>query len=598
MKHAAGFSLLLILAIAFLFLRSPQGLNSSGTSITETQTSNKFEHHAINDVVAPQPGAGQEDAHTPRATSLIVPVAPSKKAMADHVVGMEAVALQSQDMQPSTLLVRQRFNSLAERDSATNFGPRDREGYAAKTENRFLSIALSPLSTFGLEVDSASYSNVRRQINQGQIPIPASVRLEELVNYFDYSFPAPTGKHPIAIMSDYAVAPWNPAHRIAMIGVKAVDTTATSERGARITFLLDTSGSMSSANKLPLLIRSFQTLLANLQPSDQVAIVTYAGSAGLVLPPTLVTERGRIQQALASLSAGGSTAGGAGIALAYDVARRQYDTAATNLVILATDGDFNVGASSDGELKAMIEKQRASGVFLSVIGMGTGNYQDAKMQVLAEAGNGVAHYLDSDAEAQRLFGSELTRTLHIAAKDVKVQVEFNPAAVAEYRLLGYESRVMSAEDFRDDKKDSGEIGAGHSVVALYEIIPTGNGAAPDIERRYQSVRSSGTSASTKAMELGYVKVRYKQPDADKGIEFAHAMTTRAKAIESATADLRWAAAVAEVSLVLSQSEHAGSAKLNEALARAKAVLPLMPDDKRSEFIGLIERLTTPRIAQE
>jgi Ca-activated chloride channel family protein len=216
------------------------------------------------------------------------------------------------------------------------------------------------------------------------------------------------------------------------------------------------------------------------------------------------------------------------------------------------------------------------------------------MQVLAEAGNGVAHYLDSDAEAQRLFGSELTRTLHIAAKDVKVQVEFNPAAVSEYRLLGYESRVMNAEDFRDDKKDSGEIGAGHSVVALYEIIPTGNDPAPDIERRYQTVRATGTQK----MELGFVKIRYKQPDGDKGIEFAHAMTTRANAIESATADLRWASVVAEFSLVLSKSEHAGSASFNQALRRAREVLPLMPDDKRSEFIGLIEKLTTTRVAQE
>ncbi|AMO69929.1 von willebrand factor A [gamma proteobacterium BDW918] len=475
MKYAASLSLLIIFAIAFIFLRGPQDslLESQGTS--EISAPNEFEHHAINELAEPQRNAVKDEAYT-SAIGLAAPKPASEKMLAEHFAGAQAAAAHAKQIKESAMLVRQRSHFIADTDSSMSIAPRDREGYAAKTENRFLSVALSPLSTFGLEVDSASYANMRRQINNGQIPVPASVRLEELVNYFNYNFPAPTGKHPIAVMSDYAVAPWNPAHRIAMIGVKAVDTTASSERGARITFLLDTSGSMNSPNKLPLLIRSFQTLLSNLKQDDQVAIVTYAGSAGVVLPPTPVTESNRIQRALANLSARGSTAGGAGIALAYDVARKQFDSKATNLVILATDGDFNVGASSDGELKAMIEKQRASGVFLSVIGMGTGNYQDAKMQVLAEAGNGVAHYLDSDAEAQRLFGSELSRTLHIAAKDVKVQVEF--------------------------------------------------------------------------------------------------------------------------SLVLSQSEHAGSASYAAALRRARAVLPLMPDDKRSEFIGLIERLTTTRIAQE
>ena len=598
MKYAASLSLLIIAVIAFFTLRGPQAPVSSAHLNPPT-----VDRHEINDVAGPRRTIAEEAVADTAQTFIQTPiqspdqtpsVSPSQKPKAEQLAGAYTTAWQAHKKDASALLVKHRSHMVSDLDSAMHIRPLDREGYAAKTENRFFSVALSPLSTFGLEVDSASYSNMRRQINQGQTPVPASVRLEELVNYFDYNFPAPSGKHPIAVMSDYAVAPWNPAHRIAMIGVKAVDTTATSDRGARITFLLDTSGSMNSPNKLPLLIRSFQTLLANLQPADQVAIVTYAGSAGVVLPPTPVTESNRIQQALGSLSAGGSTAGGAGIALAYDVARRQFDNTATNLVILATDGDFNVGASSDGELKAMIEKQRDSGVFLSIIGMGTGNYQDAKMQVLAEAGNGVAHYLDSDAEAQRLFGIELTRTLNIAAKDVKVQVEFNPAAVSEYRLLGYESRVMNAEDFRDDKKDSGEIGAGHSVVALYEIIPTGNGAAPNIERRYQSVQTKGTAA----MELGFVKIRYKQPDGDKGIEFAHAMTTRANTMEAASADLRWAAAVAELSLVLSQSEHAGSANLNDALRRARSVLPLAPDDKRSEFISLIERLTSTRIAQE
>lgn len=584
MRYAASILFFLVLTIGLFTL-----LGLKDPVIAEHPV--QVEHHLINAVTDTRHDESDVAAHHISQAPMNAKL---EKALHDKLAEAQMVSMPTHGVRELSLSAKRDTNFYGNIGKEANPPPLDREGYAAKTENRFMSVALSPLSTFGLEVDSASYSNVRRQINQGQIPVPASVRLEELVNYFDYSFPSPTDDHPLAVISDYAVAPWNPEHRLAMIGVKAVDTTDASERGGRITFLLDTSGSMNSANKLPLLIRRFQTLLSNLKDNDQVAIVTYAGSAGVVLPPTPVTERGRIQQALANLSAGGSTAGGAGLALAYDVARRQYDEKATNLVILATDGDFNVGASSDGELRTMIEKQRASGVFLSVIGMGSGNYQDAKMQVLAEAGNGVAHYLDSDTEAQRLFGAELTRTLHIAAKDVKIQVEFNPAAVAQYRLLGYESRVMNAEDFRDDKKDSGELGAGHSVVALYEIIPTGSAAAPDIERRYQTVRKAGTHA----MELGFVKIRYKRPSGDNGLEFAHAMTTRAKLIESATPDLRWAAAVAEFSLVMSQSEYSGSATLHGALRRATTVLPLLPDDKRSEFISLLKILTTPRIAQE
>lgn len=465
--------------------------------------------------------------------------------------------------------------------------PLDREGYAARNENRFLSTALSPFSTFGLDVDSASYSNVRRQINQGRRPVPGSVRLEEMLNYFDYNFPVADDGHPLSLMSDYSVAPWNPAHRLAMIGVKAKDLIERSNQGARLTFLLDTSGSMNSPGKLPLLIRSFNILLDNLKPQDQVAIVTYAGSAGLVLPPTSVANKSAISQALNNLRAGGSTAGGAGIQLAYQVARQQFDAQASNMVLLATDGDFNVGVSDDASLKSMIEQQRKSGVFLSILGLGSGNYQDGKMQTLAEAGNGVAHYIDSDAEAQRLFSKELTRTLHVAARDVKLQIEFNPAAVAEYRLLGYESRVMAAEDFRDDQKDSGEVNAGYSVLALYEIVPSGSATAPDIEYRYQASQRQGSSA----MELGYVKLRYKNLDNDAGIEIGHVMSTQARSIQQASVDLQWASAVAEISMILAESKHRQQASLADALARARSVLSMAPDDKKAEFVALAERVS-------
>lgn len=585
MRYIFTLCLLLLVAGAFFAFQAaddPAFSDSAKTTSPQTHSINELDDSQHPTVVYQEQAAQQ-----------FIAVKPSPAHHAGNM-GSKAELEPRRAHEYSKLAADMASPMLMTRNPMGEVIPLDRENYAAKNENRFLSVALSPLSTFGLEVDSASYSNVRRQINQGSVPIPSSVRLEEMVNYFDYNFPAPSDGHPLAVMSDYAVAPWNPNHRLAMIGVKAIDQSAMSDKGARITFLLDTSGSMNSADKLPLLIRSFQTLLSNLKPQDQVAIVTYAGSAGLVLAPTPVTESHRIHQALANLTAGGSTAGGAGIQLAYDVARKQYDENATNLVILATDGDFNVGVSGDGELKSMIEKQRESGVFLSIIGMGTGNYQDAKMQVLAEAGNGVAHYLDSDSEAQRLFGSELTRTLHIAAKDVKIQVEFNPAAVAQYRLLGYESRVMNAEDFRDDKKDSGEIGVGHSVVALYEIIPSGIGATPDIERRYQTTRTAGSEA----MELAYVKVRYKQPDGDKGVEFAHAMTTKAKSIAAATPDLQWASAVAELSLLLSKSEHAGSASLHGVLSRAKGVNAKLNDAKRTEFVNLVERLTPRLVAQD
>ncbi|MGB0956060.1 MAG: vWA domain-containing protein [Panacagrimonas sp.] len=467
--------------------------------------------------------------------------------------------------------------------------PVDREGYAAIAENRFLSTALSPLSTFGLDVDTASYSNMRRFINNGRLPPPDAIRIEELVNYFDYDFPQPDGGHPISVTSDYAVAPWNPDHRLAMIGVKAHDIRADARAPNRLVFLLDTSGSMSSHDKLPLLIQSFGHLVNQLGPQDRVAIVTYAGSAGLVLPSTSGANKGQILGALSRLSAGGSTAGGAGIQLAYQIARQQFAANANNRVIIGTDGDFNVGASSNGELVRMIEKEREHGVFLTVMGFGTGNYQDAKMQQLAGHGNGTHHYIDSAREAQRVLGAKLLSTLYTVAKDVKVQVEFNPAAVAQYRLIGYENRVMAAEDFRDDKKDSGDVGAGHTVVALYEIIPTGIEKAQDIERRYAQPGHGGSTA----MELGYVKLRYKQPDSDAATEFDWVMNTRARTMENASANLQWAASVAELGLLLGDSDHKGKANFASLIARAEsfAITGEVSEDQR-EFLQLARRAQT------
>ncbi len=346
------------------------------------------------------------------------------------------------------------------------------EQYDHIQENGYLEAMSNPLSTFSIDVDTASYSNVRRFINGSQLPPTDAVRIEEFINYFNYDYPQPDGEHPFSITTEVSTAPWNPAHKLVHIGLQGQQVDKTELPDSNLVFLFDISGSMNDANKLPLLKQGFRLLVEQLTERDRVAIVVYAGAAGLVLPSTSGAEKATILEAIDRLEAGGSTAGGAGIQLAYGQAKENFIPNGNNRIILATDGDFNVGASSDGELVRMIEEKRDDGIFLSILGFGTGNYKDSKMEKLADKGNGNYAYIDTIREAKKVLVSEMAGTLLTIAKDVKIQIEFNPTKVQAYRLIGYENRLLAKEDFTDDSKDAGELGAGHTVTALYEIIPT------------------------------------------------------------------------------------------------------------------------------
>ncbi|WP_255408041.1 VWA domain-containing protein [Chitinophaga sp. MD30] len=348
----------------------------------------------------------------------------------------------------------------------------DTEDYSPVNENIFHKVTDRPLSTFSVDVDRASYSNVRRFLNSGQLPPEDAIRVEEMINYFDYKYQNPTDGAPVAIYTDMAICPWNKSNQLVRIALKGKSVTTDKLPASNLVFLIDVSGSMESANKLPLVKQAFKALVQQLRPADHVSIVVYAGAAGLVLPSTAGNEKTTILDALDKLEAGGSTAGGAGIQLAYRTAAEHFIKSGNNRVILATDGDFNVGASSDGELQRIIEKEKEKGIFLSVLGFGMGNYKDNKLELLADKGNGNYAYIDNFEEARRTFVTEFGGTLFTIAKDVKLQIEFNPRFVSSYRLVGYENRLLHDEDFNDDKKDAGDMGAGHTVTALYEIVPT------------------------------------------------------------------------------------------------------------------------------
>jgi Ca-activated chloride channel family protein len=477
-----------------------------------------------------------------------------------------------------------RVGGLAGR--AGDVSPFNTEAYDHIEENRFRRVDADPLSTFSIDVDTASYSNVRRFLSDGELPPAGAVRTEELINYFRFAYQPPPGDDPFSITSELAACPWNPQHRLALIGLqgRALDQRDPAPRN--LVFLIDVSGSMMPADKLPL-VRTAMRLLADvLTERDRVAIVVYAGASGLVLPSTSGDQKERIHQALAELEAGGSTNGAGGIRLAYDVARRNFIRGGVNRVILATDGDFNVGVTSQSELVQLIEHERASGVFLSVLGVGTGNLKDSTMEKLADKGNGNYSYLDSVYEAKKVLVREAGGTLETIAKDVKIQVEFNPREVAAYRLIGYENRLLKNEDFNDDTKDAGEIGAGHSVTALYEIVPVGVKVdAADVDRlKYQSdARETHAAASG---ELLTVKVRYKAPDGDTSQLLSRVLMNRPAPM---TANLGFASAVAEFGMLLRQSPALGNASFESVSARAKMFRSDDEEGYREQFIQLVER---------
>ena len=467
--------------------------------------------------------------------------------------------------------------------------PGNTEGYDVIDENPFLRAATTPRSTFSIDVDHASYSNVRRFLSGGTRPPRDAVRLEELINYFPYELPAPRGEDPVSITTEVAVAPWNTAHRLVRVGLRGRPIDVDALPPNNLVFLIDVSGSMEAENKLPLLKAAFRLLVNELRPQDRVALVVYAGAAGVVLPSTAGDRKEAILQAIDRLSAGGSTAGGAGIRLAYDVAKSSHMAQGNNRVILATDGDFNVGTSSDAELVQLIEQRREQGTFLTVLGFGTGNVKDSKMEKLADKGNGNYAYVDNITEARKVLVTEMGATLVTVAKDVKLQIEFNPSRVAAYRLLGYENRLLRDEDFRDDTKDAGELGAGHSVTALYEVIPPG---APDADNvrgsdplRY--TRDAAARPRAGSSELLYVKLRYKQPTGRHSKELTHVV--RDEVASNPSFDLMFASAVAEFGMVLRDSPHKGKSSLDSAIVRAERTRGEDEYGYRAEFVRLATR---------
>lgn len=462
------------------------------------------------------------------------------------------------------------------------------EDYSTITENRFLSPLSEPLSTFSIDVDAASYSNIRRFIQNGALPPKDAVRIEEMVNYFDYEYPAATGEHPFTVISEMGASPWAPEHRLLHIGMKAQQIPSGNLPPSNLVFLIDVSGSMSASNKLPLLKSAFKLLVDQLRPNDKVSIVVYAGAAGVVLPSTKGSNKPKIKEAFDQLQAGGSTAGGAGIKLAYKIARQNFAQQGNNRVILATDGDFNVGASSDAEMVRLIEKERESGVFLTVLGFGMGNYKDNKMQQLANKGNGNHAYIDNLQEAKKVLVNEFGATLYTVAKDVKLQIEFNPTKVQAYRLIGYENRMLNNEDFNDDTKDAGELGAGHTVTAIYEIIPVGvktDWLAKADELKYQATKKT---SSTGSEDWCHVKLRYKQPDGAKSKLLEQSVAPTAE-LANTSDNFRWSAAVAGLGLSLRDSPFKGDVNYDMIRKLAKSAKGKDVNAYRKEFINLVDK---------
>jgi Ca-activated chloride channel family protein len=463
------------------------------------------------------------------------------------------------------------------------------ESYDEVSESSFVRVADKPLSTFAVDVDTASYSNVRRFLRGSHLPPPGAVRIEEMVNYFSYEYAQPDGVTPFSITTEASVCPWNKAHRLVHVGLQGRSLPPGQVPARNLVFLLDVSGSMRSHDKLPLLKDGLRLLVNQLEARDRVAIVVYAGASGLVLPSTPGSDRERILGALSRLGAGGSTNGGAGIRLAYNVARKQFRRGGINRVILATDGDFNVGTTNQSELVRLIEKERESGVFLTVLGFGTGNYKDSTMEKLADKGNGNYAYIDDIAEARKVLVREAGSTLVTIAKDVKIQVEFNPTRVKAYRLIGYENRLLRDRDFNDDTKDAGELGAGHTVTALYEIVPAGaKSAVIGVDPlKYQKPRK--TSRAAASGELMNIKLRYKRPDGARSTLVTHALRDKHRALDATSDNYRLSAAIAAFGMLLRGSEHKGTASYAMARELAAGARGSDPHGYRAQLVDLIER---------
>ncbi|KUJ61532.1 hypothetical protein AR687_12695 [Flavobacteriaceae bacterium CRH] len=467
-----------------------------------------------------------------------------------------------------------------------NISDPNTESYAGLEENPFESPKKSPLSTFSIDVDNASYTNIRRFINEGQKVPKDAVRVEEMMNFFKYNYPQPEGQHPFSINTELSDSPWNKNSQLLKIGLQGKNIPMTNLPTSNLVFLIDVSGSMSEENKLPLLKESMKILVKELRPQDRVSIVVYAGSAGVVLEPTSGDDKEAIMDAFDNLSAGGSTAGGEGIELAYKLAEQNFIKEGNNRVIIATDGDFNVGASSDADMEKLIEDKRKSGVFLTVLGYGMGNYKDSKMEILADKGNGNYAYIDNIQEANRFLGKEFKGSMFAIAKDVKIQIEFNPKHVQAYRLIGYENRRLKDEDFKNDAVDAGELGSGHTVTALYEIIPTGvesDYVASDL--KYTKVKTDETNYSD---ELATIKFRYKKPDGDRSIEMVNVIPNNKISLERSSSDFKFTTAVAWFGLKLRDSKFISNNSSSDIRRLAKSGLSNDDEGYKAEFIRLVD----------
>lgn len=480
------------------------------------------------------------------------------------------------------------------------------ESYDSISENGFVSVTHAPLSTFSVDVDTASYSNVRRFIQQGSLPPGGAVRIEELINYFDYGYQSPSGDRPFSVHTELSTAPWAGEHQLLHIGIqgKRMKTNALPPRN--LVFLLDVSGSMNDPGKLPLLKRSLSALLGTMGKKDTVSIVVYAGASGVVLPPTSADRRDRIESAMQQLEAGGSTNGGQGIELAYQLAMQNFNKEGVNRVILATDGDFNVGTTNQSDLVKLIEKKRESGVFLTVLGFGMGNYKDSTLEKLADHGNGNYAYIDTFAEARKVLVEEGGANMVTIAKDVKIQVEMNPQVVGAYRLIGYENRALNAEDFNDDKKDAGEIGAGHTVTALYEILSPAQ-ARKELSvdaLKYQKDGGSWKSADggwaqpgngqsaehvSKGAELATIKLRYKSPQGSVSKKVEYAVSQGARSPSQTSSAFRFSAAVAGFGMLLRDSQYKGTGSYEMVHSLAAGAMQHDEYGHQREFLGLVER---------
>ena len=559
-----------------------QALNYKLTNNDTPTIALKKSSAALNEVVVTGYGVKKKEKFTPSVIVTDKEFAPApmpSRALAGSVAGLYVNKQSERNWNENSDI--QTYQSRPDSDY-------NREGYDKIEENPFLKTTDNPLSTFSIDVDAASYSNIRRFLNGGEMPPAGAVRIEEMINYFTYQYPQPTGDAPFSINTEMAACPWNSAHKLAMIGLQGKIIPAENLPASNLVFLIDVSGSMFEEDKLPLVQSSLKLLTDQLRPQDKVSLVAYAGNAGLVLPSTSGDKKATIKDAINRLEAGGSTAGGEGIQLAYKVAKQNFITGGNNRIILCTDGDFNVGVSSDDELERLIEKERESGVYLTILGYGTGNYQDAKMQKLADKGNGNHAYIDGINEANKVLVHEFGGTLFTIAKDVKLQIEFNPAKVQGYRLIGYENRMLAKEDFNNDAKDAGELGSGHTVTALYEIIPVG--AKADEFNTVDALRYFSAEANPLGKfgdEMMNIKLRYKQPDGNKSALLQQPVVDNATSAMSVNCKL--ATAVAQFGMLLRASAYKGTASYASAKSLANETLDSDKEGYRKELVQLIEK---------